>query len=151
MSIESEIFLFSASRAQLVREKIKPFLEQGYYVISDRFHDSTTAYQGFGRGLPLESVMHINNVAIDLTIPDLTFFIDISMEEAEKRKQSKLHSELDRIEVSDSAFFERVRNGYLHLAKTEKRFRVVDGTKKVEEIHKIILEEVRLFENKELV
>src|ERR1035437_7478026 len=61
MVTEAEIFLFSASRAQLVREKIRPFLDKGYYVISDRFHDSTTAYQGYGRGLPIESVEHINH------------------------------------------------------------------------------------------
>lgn len=143
MTMESEIFLFSASRAQLVREKIKPFLEKGYFVISDRFHDSTTSYQGFGRGIPLESVMHINKVAIDDTIPDITFFIDIPLEEADKRKRLKSDSDLDRIEVADDSFFNRVRNGYLYLSKTEKRFRVVDGTKKVEEIHNFVVSEMR--------
>lgn len=143
MTMESEIFLFSASRAQLVREKIKPFLEKGYYVISDRFHDSTTAYQGFGRGIPLESVMHINKVAIDDTIPDITIFIDIPLEEAERRKKSKSDSDLDRIEVADESFFNKVRDGYLYLSKTERRFRVIDGTKKVEEIHNFVINEVR--------
>lgn len=143
MTMESEIFLFSASRAQLVREKIKPFLDKGYFVISDRFHDSTTAYQGFGRGIPLESVMHINKVAIDSTIPDLTFFIDIPLDEADKRKRQKSNSDLDRIEVSDDSFFTKVRNGYLYLSDSEKRFRVIDGTKKVEEIHNIVVNEVR--------
>ncbi|HUX59924.1 MAG TPA: dTMP kinase, partial [Ignavibacteriaceae bacterium] len=83
MTIETEIFLFSASRSQLVRQKIRPYLEQGIYVISDRFHDSTTAYQGFGRGIPIEAVKSINRLAIGETIPDLTFFIDIPVEEAE--------------------------------------------------------------------
>lgn len=142
MTMETEIFLFSASRAQLVREKIKPFLEKGYFVISDRFHDSTTAYQGFGRGIPLESVMHINKVAIDDTVPEITFFIDIPLEVADKRKRLKSDSDLDRIEVSDNLFFNNVRNGYLYLAETEKRFRVIDGTKKVEEIHNIVVNEV---------
>ncbi len=87
MVMETEIFLFSAARAQLVREKIRPYLNQGIYVISDRFHDSTTAYQGFGRGIDIESVNHINSLAIGETVPDLTFFIDITVEEAERRKK----------------------------------------------------------------
>ena len=77
LTIETEIFLFSASRAQLVREVIQPYLEKKYYVLSDRFHDSTTAYQGFGREIPLPIVEQINNLVIGKTIPDLTFFIDI--------------------------------------------------------------------------
>lgn len=151
MTMESEIFLFSASRAQLVREKIKPSLEKGYFVISDRFHDSTTAYQGFGRGISLESVMHINKLAIDDTVPDLTFFMNISLEEAEKRKMLKSHSELDRIEVSDSAFYQKVIDGYKYLAASEKRFRVIDATMKVEKIHEIILNEVNLMAKKEII
>ncbi|HAB52254.1 MAG TPA: dTMP kinase, partial [Ignavibacteriales bacterium] len=74
MCSETEIFLFSASRAQLVREKIRPYLMKGYYVISDRFHDSSTAYQGFGRGLSVDAIINIHNLAIGETIPDITFF-----------------------------------------------------------------------------
>lgn len=151
MTIESEIFLFSASRAQLVREKIKPFLEKGYYVISDRFHDSTTAYQGFGRGIPLESVMHINKVAIDDTVPDITFFMDIPLEEADKRKKLRSAGDLDRIEVSDSSFYKKVIDGYRYLASIEKRFRVIDATMEVKKIHEIILNEVNLVSQKELL
>ncbi|MHB1686174.1 MAG: dTMP kinase [Ignavibacteriaceae bacterium] len=149
MTIETEIFLFSASRAQLVREKIRPYLEQGIYVISDRFHDSTTAYQGFGRGIPLESVMHIHRLAIGDTVPDLTFFIDIPVEEAEKRKQKKSKSKLDRIEISKNNFYQRVRAGYLYLAEREKRFRVVNGTLTVKEIHRQIIDEIELFGKQE--
>ena len=85
MFMQTEIFLFSASRAQLVREKIQPYLETGIYVISDRFHDSTVAYQGFGRGIDLETVQRINNLAIGGTIPDLTFILDIPVDVAEKK------------------------------------------------------------------
>lgn len=139
MFMETELLLFSASRAQLVREKINPFIKQGKIVISDRFHDSSTAYQGFGRGLSIDSVLNVHKLAIGETIPDITFIIDIPVEVAVKRKSEKTHQELDRIEVSSNDFFEKVRNGYLTLAKKEKRFRVIDGTQSIETIHKLII------------
>jgi len=145
MCSESEVFLFSASRAQLVREKIRPYLIKGYYVISDRFHDSSTAYQGFGRGLSIDALMNIHNLAIGDTIPDITFFIDITVDEAEKRKRLKHNEELDRIEVADRAFFEKVRNGYLFLSQ-DKRFRRIDGMQSILEIHKQIVNEIELLE-----
>jgi dTMP kinase len=149
MVIETEIFLFSASRAQLVRQKIQPYLKDGFYVISDRFHDSSTAYQGFGRGLPVEAILNIHKIAIDDTVPDITFFIDIPTSVAIERKKQKSHSELDRMEVNDNLFFERVRSGYLELAKNEARFRVIDGTQSIERIHQQILIEIKSIENKE--
>jgi dTMP kinase len=148
MVTEAEIFLFSASRAQLVREKIRPYLIQGIYVISDRFHDSTTAYQGFARGIPLESVKHINNLAIGDVIPDITFFIDIPVEVAEKRKYNSPETNLDRIELQNCDFYNKVRDGYLYLAETEKRFRKIDGTMSVDEIHTRIINEIILFERR---
>jgi dTMP kinase len=151
MTIESEILLFSASRAQLVREKIRPFLEEGYYVISDRFHDSTTAYQGYGRGVSIESVMNINKVAIEDTLPDITYFIDIPVSVYVIRKNLKNHTELDRIEISHDHFYNKVRSGYQELAGREKRFRVINGTLSIGEIHNIIVNELILFEKKELV
>ncbi len=150
MVMETEIFLFSASRAQLVREKIQPSLQKGIYVISDRFHDSTTAYQGFGRGISLEAVMHINNLAIGTTIPDLTFFIDIPVQEAEKRKHLK-EGELDRIEINSGSFYDKVREGYLYLCEREGRFRILDGTNSIDDIHSIVVKEILNFEKKELI
>lgn len=150
MVMETEIFLFSASRAQLVREKIQPSLQKGIYVISDRFHDSTTAYQGFGRGISLDAVMHINNLAIGTTIPDLTFFIDIPVQEAEKRKLLKA-GELDRIEINSGSFYDKVREGYLYLCEREERFRILDGTKSIDEIHSIVVNEIFNYEKKELI
>jgi len=147
MVMETEIFLFSASRAQLVREVIRPYLKQGYFVISDRFHDSSTAYQGYGRGLPVETIMKINNLAIGETVPDLTFFIDIPIDVSISRKNKKTHNDLDRIEISDSSFFERVRNGYLELAKSEKRFRVLDGTQPIEIVSELIVSEILKYES----
>lgn len=147
MFMETELLLFSASRAQLVREKINPFIKQGEIVISDRFHDSSTAYQGYGRGLPIDSVLNVHELAIGETIPDITFIIDIPVEVAVKRKSEKTHQELDRIEVSSNDFFEKVRNGYLALAKKEKRFRVIDGTQSIETIHKLIINYIEELEH----
>ena len=146
MVMETEIFLFSASRAQLVREVIRPYLKEGYYVISDRFHDSSTAYQGYGRGLPVDSIMKINNLAIRETVPDITFFIDIPNEVALERKAKKSIADLDRIEVSDENFFEKVRNGYYKIAASERRFRIIDGTKSIIEINEQIVNEINILE-----
>lgn len=148
MLMEAEIFLFSAARAQLVREKIKPFLEKGYYVISDRFHDSTTAYQGFGRGVNLDYVKNINSLAIGEVLPDITFFVDIPVEEAELRKNKMANTEYDRMEISGKLFFDRVRSGYIYLSENESRFRRINGTKPIEDIHKIIVDEIDMLEKR---
>lgn len=147
MVMETEIFLFSASRAQLVREVIRPYLEKGFYVISDRFHDSSTAYQGYGRGLPIEAIQNINNLAIGETIPDITFFIDIPIEVSLRRKAKRDDNDLDRIEVSDNSFYEKVRKGYFEISKTEKRFRVLDGTQSIEVVSNQIINEIAKFES----
>ena len=143
---EAEIFLFSASRAQLVRERIQPLLNEGFYVLSDRFHDSTTAYQGYGRGVDLDTVKKINNLAIDGTIPDLTFIIDISINIAEGRKLLKEREQLDRLEILDEEFFNNVRNGYLKMANEEKRFKMINGELDKINISEIIFNEVNKME-----
>jgi dTMP kinase len=151
MFIETEIFLFSSARAQLVREKIRPYLEKGFYVISDRFHDSTTAYQGFGRGIPLEVVNHVNQLAIGETVPDITFYIDVPVHLAEERKSNKIrNSGLDRIEISDMNFYERVRAGYKYLTDNEERFRLIDGTQSINKIHELIVYEIELLGKRSL-
>ncbi|MCH8171397.1 MAG: dTMP kinase [Bacteroidetes bacterium] len=148
MFMEPEIFLFSASRAQLVREKIQPLLDEGYYVLSDRFHDSTTAYQGYGRGVDLDTVNKINYLAIDGTLPDLTFIIDIPVEVAESRKMEKEEGQLDRLEILDNEFFNRVREGYLTMDRQEERFKVIDGVLSIESISEKIINEVKRLEKK---
>lgn len=147
MFLETELILFSASRAQLVREKIIPRLKEGYYVISDRFHDSSIAYQGYGRNIPLEFVVPLQMFAINNMLPDITFFIDIPIKEVLRRKALMKEVELDRIEVSETNFYERVREGYLELASKEKRFVKIDGLLSIEEIHKIIVDELRDYQN----
>ncbi len=148
MFMETEIFLFSASRAQLVREKIHPYLDEGIYVISDRFHDSTSAYQGYGRGISLDAVKHINKLAIGDTVPDITFIIDIPIEVARQRRSGRSEAQLDRIEITEGGFYDRVRKGYLEIAKNEKRFVVIDGTKTEEQIHKLVVEEIDVLEKR---
>jgi dTMP kinase len=148
MVAEAELFLFSASRAQLVREKIIPYLEKGIYVITDRFHDSSTAYQGYGRGIPLEVVNKIHQLAIGETIPDLTFFIDIPVGIANERRRKKSKIKLDRIEIADSEFYNRVRNGYLEIARKEERFKVIDGTQTIETIQNQIISELELIDRR---
>lgn len=148
MFAEAELLLFSASRAQLLREKIQPYLEKGIYVISDRFHDSSTAYQGYGRGIPLEVVKTIHQLAIGDTIPDLTFFIDIPVGIANERRKKKSKLKLDRIEVADIEFYNRVRSGYLEIARQEERFKVIDGTQTIETIQNQIISEIELIDRR---
>ena len=146
--METEFLLFSASRAQLVREKIRPYLDEGIYVISDRFHDSSTAYQGYGRGISIDVILSIHKLSIGNTIPDITFFIDIPVAIAEQRRQEKLSEHLDRIENSDKNFYSRVRNGYLELVKSENRFKILDGTDIVGNIHDKIINEIEKIERR---
>lgn len=148
MLMETEFLLFSASRTQLVREKIRPYLDEGIYVISDRFHDSSTAYQGYGRGISIEVILSIHKLAIGNTIPDITFYIDIPVEVAEQRRKEKLSEHLDRIENSEKDFYSRVRNGYLVLAKSENRFRILNGTDNIENIHEKIINEIEKIEQR---
>jgi dTMP kinase len=141
MTPVGEFLLFSASRAQLVEHVIKPNLAAGKAVICDRFYDSSTAYQGFGRGLPLEAIRTVNMLATDGLVPDLTFFIDIPLEEVERRIRERNEGK-DRIELSGHAFYERVRRGYLDIAEEEKRFHIIEGTKSIAEIQTSVWEAV---------
>jgi dTMP kinase len=133
MSDFTELFLFSASRSQLVQEVIKPALQRGTIVICDRFYDSTTAYQGWGRGLSLDAIRAINRVAADGLVPAITYFIDIPVPEIERR-MLRQKTGADRMEMSGQAFYERARKGFLQLATEEPRFEVIDGRMSIEEI-----------------
>jgi dTMP kinase len=128
------MFLFSASRAQLVHQIILPALRRGEIVVCDRYHDSTTAYQGYGRGLDLDTVRQINAVATAGTDPDLTILVDISVDEI-GRRQSAAGMGLDRMENAGTDFYERVRNGYLSIAKEHPhRCVVIDGMRPMQDI-----------------
>jgi len=135
MAAETELLLFAASRAQLVRERIDPALAAGKVVVCDRFLDSTTVYQGAARRLAIESVHAINQFAVGGRRPDLTLLLDVPVEVSVVRLAQRAGGQRDRIEREDAAFFIRVRDGYLALARTEpKRFAVFDSTGPVDKI-----------------
>lgn len=123
---ETEVLLFAASRAQLVRHVIVPALERGDWVVCDRFADSTTAYQGYGRGFSVEQMIAINEFAIDGAQPDLTLLLDLPVSDGFARLAQR-GGVKDRIEREALDFHERVRAGYLELARRwPARFRIVD-------------------------
>ena len=131
----AEIFLFSSARAQLVSEIIKPALQENDIVICDRYVDSTTAYQGFGRGISLESVRAINTIATQELLPDVTFFLDIPVHEAIHRRK-KSRNENDRMEEAKISFFHNIYNGFLSIMNNEpQRFLRIDGMKSINDIH----------------
>lgn len=132
-----ESFLFLADRAQHVDCIIKPALKEGVIVLCDRHTDSTVAYQGYGRGLDLEQIHNLNKIATSGLKPDLTIVLDVDVETSQKR----VGNEKDRMESAGVEFFQKVRQGFLEIAKQEpQRVRVVDSTQSIEEIHKQILE-----------
>lgn len=133
----AELLLFSSARTQLVEMIIEPALQDGKYILCDRYVDSTTAYQGYGRQLNMENVRSCNTIATRGVMPHVTFFIDVAYEQAQQRMQfTPGTSEPDRMERSGREFFERVRDGYLQIAKSEpQRFVVIDGHRRREEIH----------------
>jgi len=133
MATEAELFLFMASRAQLVRQIIVPALADGTCVVCDRFADSTTAYQGYARGCDVETILAINNLATGGLTPDLTILLDVAVKAGFERLHNRnlRHGvEKDRIEREALDFHERVRSGYLELARRwPKRIRVVDAAR----------------------
>jgi dTMP kinase len=147
MTSEAELLLMNASRAQLVREVIRPALLAGETVLCDRFYDSTTAYQGYGRGLDLATVKAIVDFAAGGVRPHLTLLLQIPHEAAEERRrarQSTMPFMRDRFEEADVAFFKRVAEGYEAIASAEpERVRLLDGSRGVEEVHAAIWQLVR--------
>ncbi|NTW69706.1 MAG: dTMP kinase [Chlorobiaceae bacterium] len=141
-----ELLLFSASRAELIEEIIKPALAENKTVILDRFFDSTTAYQGYGRGLNLELLRSIIAISTCGITPDITFYLDIQPEDAIRRKFSEKslpiefdNSELDRIERSGIEFYRKVRQGYLEiLNESQGRLVSLNALDSPEEIHQRI-------------
>ena len=142
MTAEAELLLMNASRAQLVREVIRPCLARGDIIVCDRFYDSTTAYQGYGRQLDLETVRRIIEVAVGETRPDLTLLLQVPAAVSEERlrsRQATLPFIRDRIEEADRAFFDRVAKGYETIAAAEpKRVHAIDASGTVEEIQSAV-------------
>lgn len=131
----TEFMLFSASRSQLVSEVIKPHLKKGYVVICDRYYDSSTAYQAYGGGMELQSVLKVNDIAAGGLKPDLTFLVDVPAKAAFARAEKRGNAK-DRMENKNLAFYNRVYKGFKDIAnKNKKRFVVINGTLTIEEIH----------------
>ena len=140
VSPNCESFLFLADRSQHVDCIIKPALKDGIIVLCDRHTDSTVAYQGYGRGLDLEQIHYLNNIATSGLKPDLTIVLDVDVETS----QNRVGAEKDRMESAGVEFFERVRKGFLEIAKQEpQRVKVIDSTQSIEEIHEQILELIK--------
>ena len=134
----SELLLFLAARAQLVREVIRPALAAGKWVVSDRFSDSTKAYQGYGRGLPLDVIAAVNDFACEGLRPDLTVLLDVSPETARarmRRREDATNTSADRIERAGDAFHARLRRGFAEMAAAEPdRIKVVDANGTIDEV-----------------
>ena len=129
-----EVLLYSAARHQLVHEKIQTALKQNIFVIADRYVDSTTAYQGYGRQLSMSFIEKLNIIATEEMMPSITFYLDIDIKTLMDRKRSR-NSEVDRLESQENIFYERIRKGYLKLAELNtSRIVVLDGTLSIEEI-----------------
>ncbi len=146
MTPEAELLLFTASRAQLVREVIAPALEQGSVVIADRFWDSTTVYQGVARRINAKAVKFINDFAVGDCRPDVTFLLDLDSKLARERMLCRYHAageSEDRMEQQPIEFYEAVRRGYLELAQRDSaRVRVLDGALRADEIEEAIWREL---------
>lgn len=145
MTPEAELLLFEASRSQLVREIIRPALEQGTIVISDRFFDSTTVYQGVARKLEPDIVEKLNDFAVGAARPDLTFLLEVDIATARDRMLRRVRpvQAVDRMEQEPLEFYERVCEGYRELARRDPaRIRALDGARSPDEIEAEIWREV---------
>ena len=139
MSSRTEALLMTASRAQLTKEKILPQLKSDSWIVSDRYSDSTLAYQGGGRDMNINWLKTLNLFATFETIPDLTFYLDIPVDIIPQRQTGSL----DRFEEEGLTFLNKVRNAYIALADIDKeRIISIDGTKHIDQIHKSIIETI---------
>lgn len=147
MSYRTEALIYSASRAQMVDEIIKPKLKENAFVLTDRYIDSNLVYQGIARGLGIDEIIDINKFAVDGTYPELTFFLDVDISTSASRiSQTK---ELDRIEVSGNSFFENVRLGYKTIQNMyPDRIKIIDAGESIEVVHNSIIEVFNEFNSK---
>lgn len=134
----TEILLFLAARAQLVEQLIKPALQDGKIILCDRYGDSTLAYQGYGHGLDLEKLRQMLDFATDHLKPDLTILLDLDVKLGLMRK--KAEDEWNRLDAYEVLFHERVREGYLNLAREEpNRWRIVDASQGIDAVQEDLL------------
>ena len=145
----SELLLFLAARAQLVRNVIRPALEQGKWVVSDRFSDSTLAYQGYGRGLPLDDLRRMNDFACEGLKPDLTLLLEVSPETSSARmrkREAATNTTADRLERAGAEFHARLQAGFTALAKAEsERIVTIDANGTPDEVWELVWKSMRRF------
>jgi dTMP kinase len=136
----TELLLFSAARSQLIHERVQPLLESGEIVLLDRFYDSTTAYQGFGRkSAEIDEIEHLHSLATHGISPDLTFYLRLAPEIAMKRTGEQK----DRMEKAGLSFFRKVSEGYDQIASREERFVTLDSSQPKDLIHRMIVDAVK--------
>ena len=135
----TEAMLVNAARSAHVSGVIRPALSSGKLVLCDRYVDSTLAYQGYGRGFDLPTLRNLCRIATEGLEPDLTLLLDVSLDVSRARTRAR-HPELDRMESEDDRFHQRVRNGFLELARGSGRHVILDGTK---EVHTLLEEAVK--------
>ncbi|UCG57871.1 MAG: dTMP kinase [Phycisphaerales bacterium] len=141
MSTQTELLLYMAARSQLWSEKIRPCIEQGRCVVLDRWLSSSCAYQGFAGGFGIDRVVRIADDSLERVWPDVTIVLDVDLQTGSRR----LSRELDRMEQKGDGYHERVREGFLQLAKDRDDIVVVDGGSDIETVHKKVVEEVERF------
>ena len=147
MTPVTEFLLFSAARAQLVNEIILPYLKKKYVVICDRYYDSSSAYQGYGGKMDINSINRVNQFVTGGLKPDITFLIDLAPKPAFQR-QEVIKKSKDRMENKNLSFFNRVYKGYKTIAaQNKKRFVVIDGKKSIDEIHEIVIKKIKFITN----
>ena len=146
MTFMTELLLYNAARAQLLDEKIRPALARGMIVVTDRFSDSTVAYQGYGRGIDLELIASLDSIATKCTKPDLTLLFDLDIETGLRRNRKI--NKIDRLELEDIAFHTKVRQGFNEIARKDTgRVRIIDASLPLEEVQeaawKVLSEEMK--------
>src|SRR5215471_2672297 len=142
LTAASELLLFYASRSQNILEKIKPALERGEMVICDRFYHASMAYQGYGRGIPLDFITRLTDLVCQPYRPDVTFLLDIEPEVGLARARARNHGRPEnegRFEAEDLDFYNKVRDGYLELASADERIQLIYADRPIEAVQRHIL------------
>jgi dTMP kinase len=147
LTVASELLLFFASRSQNIQEKIRPALERKEMVICDRFYHASMAYQGYGRGIPLDFITRLTELVCDRFQPELTILLDIEPAVGLTRARARNHARANdegRFEAEDLQFYTRVRNGYLELAARDPRIRVIQADRSIDDVHRDIVKVLEL-------
>lgn len=142
LTAASELLLFYASRSQNIQEKIKPALERGEMVICDRYYHASMAYQGYGRGIPLDFIRKLTDLVCEPYRPDLTFLLDIEPEVGLARARARNHARTEnegRFEAENLEFYNKVRDGYLELSSEDERIQLIYADRPIEAVHRHLL------------